>query len=156
MLSSEICEIFKNPFLLQNTTGSCFCVSEISLFLKYHWPDYSETFRNLQLRLLPAMSTESYHPLLRLSSLLYQFLLTADSIKLQFQIKICLTFCLKSIFLANWLIFTNQYLISLSTNPTKCSDTLKKFVGNRRRIVWVWLNILWGWYLKGLCSFFWK
>ena len=35
-----------------------------------------------------------------------------------------------------------------STNPTKWSNTLKQFVGNRRRIVWLSLTILWVWRLK--------
>ena len=38
---------------------------------------------------------------------------------------------------------------SLSTNPTKWSNTFKQFIGNSRRIVWVCLTILWGWCLKG-------
>ena len=37
----------------------------------------------------------------------------------------------------------------LSANFTKWSNTLKHFVGNSRRIVWVCLNILWDWCLKG-------
>ena len=37
----------------------------------------------------------------------------------------------------------------LSANPSKCSNTLKQFVGNSRQIVWVCLTILWGWHLKG-------
>ena len=36
----------------------------------------------------------------------------------------------------------------LSANPTKCSNTLKQFVGFCRRIVSVCLTILWGWRLK--------
>ena len=32
----------------------------------------------------------------------------------------------------------------LSANPTKWSNTLKQFVGNSWRIVWVGLTILWG------------
>ena len=54
----------------------------------------------------------------------------------------------KGIFLqrlkSSWL-----FLNSLSANPTKWSSTLKQFVGNSRRIVWVCLTILWGWRLKG-------
>ena len=36
-------------------------------------------------------------------------------------------------------------ILTLSTNPTKWSNTLKQFVGNSnsRRIVWVCLTILW-------------
>ena len=41
------------------------------------------------------------------------------------------------------------YVISLSANPTKWSKTLKEFVGNSRRIVWVCLTILWDWRLRG-------
>ena len=37
----------------------------------------------------------------------------------------------------------------LSANSTKGSNTLKQFVGCCRRIIWVGLTILWGWYLKG-------
>ena len=37
----------------------------------------------------------------------------------------------------------------LSTNLTKWSNILKKFVGNSLRLVWVCLTILWGWPLKG-------
>ena len=37
----------------------------------------------------------------------------------------------------------------LGANPTKWSNTLKQFVSNSRRIVWVCLIILWGWRLKG-------
>ena len=37
----------------------------------------------------------------------------------------------------------------LSANPTKWSNTLKQLLSNSRRIVWVWLTILWGWRLKG-------
>ena len=43
-----------------------------------------------------------------------------------------------------------------SENPTKWSKTLKQFVGYCRRIVWVFLTILWGFLLKGLiflCSY---
>ena len=36
----------------------------------------------------------------------------------------------------------------LSTNHTKWSDTLRQFLGNKRRNVWVCLTILWGWRLK--------
>ena len=36
----------------------------------------------------------------------------------------------------------------LSPNPTKWSNTLKQFIGNSRRIVWVCLTILWDWRLK--------
>ena len=41
------------------------------------------------------------------------------------------------------------FINPLSGNPTKWSNTLDKFVGKSQRIVWVWLNILWGWRLKG-------
>ena len=37
----------------------------------------------------------------------------------------------------------------LSTFPTKWWNTLKQFVVNSKRIVWVCLTILWGWRLKG-------
>ena len=40
----------------------------------------------------------------------------------------------------------------LSANPTKWSNTLKQFVGNSRRIVWVCLTILWGWRFKSYWS----
>ena len=36
----------------------------------------------------------------------------------------------------------------LSANPTKCSNTLKQFVGNSQQTVWVCLTIWWGWCLK--------
>ena len=36
------------------------------------------------------------------------------------------------------------YINALNANPTKLSNTLKKFVGNRPQIVWVCLTILWG------------
>ena len=39
-------------------------------------------------------------------------------------------------------------LTLLSANPTKWSNTLKRFNGFCRRIVWVCLTILWGWCLK--------
>ena len=44
----------------------------------------------------------------------------------------------------------NLHHNSLISNPTKWSNTLKQFVGNSRRIIWVCLAILWGWHLKGL------
>ena len=34
----------------------------------------------------------------------------------------------------------------LRANPTKCSNTLKQFVGCCRQIVWMYLAILWGWH----------
>ena len=37
------------------------------------------------------------------------------------------------------------YVNTISANPTKSSNTLKKFVGNSQRIVWMCLTILWGW-----------
>ena len=40
-------------------------------------------------------------------------------------------------------------LNALSAKPTKWPNTLKQFVGNSRRIVWVYLTILWDWRLKG-------
>ena len=40
------------------------------------------------------------------------------------------------------------YVDAISANPTKSSNTLKKFVGNSQRIVWLCLTILWGWRLK--------
>ena len=42
------------------------------------------------------------------------------------------------------LVFINP----LNANPTKWSNTLKPFVGFYRRIVSVYLTILWGWHLK--------
>ena len=36
----------------------------------------------------------------------------------------------------------------VSTNPTKWSNTLKQFLGNSQRVVWVGLIILWGWCLN--------
>ena len=39
-------------------------------------------------------------------------------------------------------------LTPLNANPTKWSNTLKQFIGNSRRIIWVCLTILWGWRLK--------
>ena len=36
-----------------------------------------------------------------------------------------------------------------SSNLPKWSNALKQFVGNNRRIVWVYLTILWGWCFKG-------
>ena len=49
-----------------------------------------------------------------------------------------------------WLIESFRFsFIPLSTNPTRWSNTLKQFVGNSQQIVWVYLNILWGWHLKG-------
>ena len=41
------------------------------------------------------------------------------------------------------------HLKSLSTHPTKWSNTLKQFVGCCWRIVWLGLTILWGWCWKG-------
>ena len=38
----------------------------------------------------------------------------------------------------------------LVANLTKCSNTLKQFVGSCRRIIWVCLTILWGCRLRGL------
>ena len=38
----------------------------------------------------------------------------------------------------------------LSAKPTKCSYTLKQFVGCCRQIVWICLTIFWGWQLRGL------
>ena len=42
-----------------------------------------------------------------------------------------------------------QIINSLSANPTKWSNTLKQLVGFCRRIVWVYLTIMWGWRLTG-------
>ena len=42
-----------------------------------------------------------------------------------------------------------QWVNPLTTNRTKWSNTLKQFVGNSWRIVWVFLTILWVWCLKG-------
>ena len=39
----------------------------------------------------------------------------------------------------------------LSANSTKWSNTLKQFIGNSQRIVWVSLTILQGWHLKDWC-----
>ena len=52
-------------------------------------------------------------------------------------------FCCKNNHERNW------DLIPLSAKPTKWSNTLKQFVGKSRRTVWVCLNILWDWRLKG-------
>ena len=41
------------------------------------------------------------------------------------------------------------FTIYLIVNPTKWPNTLRQLVGNRRRIVRVYLTILWGWPLKG-------
>ena len=51
------------------------------------------------------------------------------------------------------LSLTQELLWNTSFNPTsvnftKWSNTLKQFFGNRRRIVWVCLAILWGWRLE--------
>ena len=42
-----------------------------------------------------------------------------------------------------------QMFNPLSVSPSKWSNTLKQFIGNSRRIVWVCLTILWVWRLKG-------
>ena len=50
-----------------------------------------------------------------------------------------------------WVLRPFPYIVWLATlnaNPTKWLNTLKQFVGNSRRIVWVWLTILWGWRWK--------
>ena len=39
--------------------------------------------------------------------------------------------------------------LTLSAKPTKWSNTLKQFVGCRRRMAQVCLTNLWGWQLKG-------
>ena len=49
-------------------------------------------------------------------------------------------------FVGTWVFSAN--ISSLSGNPIKWSNTLKKFVGCCRRIVWVCLTILSGWHLK--------
>ena len=49
-------------------------------------------------------------------------------------------------FVGTWVFSAN--ISSLSGNPIKWSNTLKKFVGCCRRIAWVCLTILWGWHLK--------
>ena len=36
----------------------------------------------------------------------------------------------------------------LSVNPVKWLNTLKQFVENSRRTIWVYLTILWSWHLK--------
>ena len=46
-----------------------------------------------------------------------------------------------------------NFTVPLSANPTKWSNTLKQFLSNSRRIVWVCLTILWGWRFKGLILF---
>ena len=45
--------------------------------------------------------------------------------------------------------FLPLYFDLLSANPTKWSNTLKQFISNSLRIVWVCLTILLGWRLKG-------
>ena len=47
-------------------------------------------------------------------------------------------------------IFASIIDLMLQEPTQKWSNTLKQFVGNSRRIVWVCLSILWGWILKGL------
>ena len=44
--------------------------------------------------------------------------------------------------------FIHYRVNPLSTNPTKWSNTFKQFVGFYRRIVWLCLTILCGWWLK--------
>ena len=46
-----------------------------------------------------------------------------------------------------------EELNPLSHKPIEWSNTLKQFVGNSRRIVWVCLTILCGWRLKGYLDF---
>ena len=41
-----------------------------------------------------------------------------------------------------------NYFNSLSVNPIKWPNTLEQLVGYCRRIVWVYLTVLWGWRLK--------
>ena len=67
------------------------------------------------------------------------------------QIRSLWAFISHSYFLSS---ITNVYRIwktmnSLSTNPTKWSNTLKQFSGFWRRIVLVCLTILWDWRSKG-------
>ena len=49
-----------------------------------------------------------------------------------------------------------KWVNPLSTNPTKWSNTLKKFVGKSWRIAWVCLIILWGWRLKSWRNEIWN
>ena len=42
-----------------------------------------------------------------------------------------------------------DYINPLCANPTKWSNTIKQFVDNSWRIVWVCLTILWVWPMKG-------
>ena len=49
----------------------------------------------------------------------------------------------------NWRADWRESLNPLSANTTKWLNTLKKFAGNSRRIVWVYLTILWDLHLKG-------
>ena len=61
-------------------------------------------------------------------------------------------FCKKKVIIDAWQGFEHafcSYFNPLSASPTKLSNTLKQFVGNSRRSVWVCLTILWGWCLKG-------
>ena len=46
------------------------------------------------------------------------------------------------------LVVTDMKTVLTLYNPTKWPNSLKLFVGNSRRIVWVCLTILWGWNLK--------
>ena len=58
--------------------------------------------------------------------------------------------CFSSLKKLVWL--TESFLFSfipLSENLTRWSIPLKQFVGKSQQIVWVCLNILWGWHLKG-------
>ena len=58
--------------------------------------------------------------------------------------------CLNTTCCVYFLQFDFVIFNPLSANPTKWSNTLKQFVGNRRLIIWVCYTILKGWYIKGL------
>ena len=71
-------------------------------------------------------------------------------VKANFVLTTQATLNIKINFHLEWIF--NLDINTLSTNPTKWSNTLKQFVSCCRWIVWVSLTILWGWRLK--CQLF--
>ena len=58
-------------------------------------------------------------------------------------------FQLKTISLVYIIKLVRKIINPLSANPTKRLNTLKQLIDFGRRLVWVYLTILWGWCLKG-------
>ena len=145
ILRSDACNLSKKEILAQ--VFSCeFCeISKNTIFTEHLRATTSENYLRERLRkvsrdiylLFPSLRKHfSWLAIMPVFSFLNSILKSHNSIEYRNPQVNCDH---KSIFLFN----------TVSTNTTKWSNTLKQFVGKSRRIVWVCLTILWGWYLKG-------